>query len=55
MILTSIISLGTSDTTELLGYAGILIDDLTPIWLPLVAVGVGMIVVISIIHSIRGD
>jgi hypothetical protein len=38
----------------MLGYAGGIITDLLPVWLPIVAVGLGLIVVIAIIHAIRG-
>jgi hypothetical protein len=54
MIFSTIISLGTGDTTLMLGYAGDLMADLLPIWLPIVAVGLGLIAVVAVIGAIRG-
>lgn len=42
------------DTTEMLGYVSDLITDLTPLLIPIIAVGVGLIVVSAIISAIRG-
>jgi len=58
--LAMIILLGTfltweaGDTTEMLGYVSDLITDLTPLLVPIIAVGVGLIIVSAIISAIRG-
>lgn len=54
MLLTSYFSIGTGDVSSMLGYAGSIISDLSPVWIAIVGVGLALIVVVSIIHAIRG-
>jgi len=42
-------------TTSLLGRIKDLITDLTPLLIPIIAIGVGLIVVGAIIRAIRGN
>jgi len=54
-MLLSIISLSTGDANTMLGYAGTLISDLSPVWITIVGVGLGLLVVVAVIHAIRGN
>jgi len=40
--------------TEMLGYTKDLITDLTPIMLPIIAIGLGLIIFYAVIKAIRG-
>jgi len=42
------------NTTTMIGYMGDLLDDLTPLLIPIIAVAVGLIIVGAIIRAIRG-
>lgn len=41
-------------TNSMLGYMGDLIEDFTPLLVPVIAIGIGLIIVAAIVHSIRG-
>lgn len=55
-----IIFLGTfltwtgDDTTAMIGYISDLITDLTPLLIPVIAIGIGLIIIGAIIRAIRG-
>jgi hypothetical protein len=53
-MLTTFFSLGTPDVSVMLGYAGDLVSDLSPIWIAIVGVGLALIVVTAVIQAIRG-
>lgn len=41
-------------TTSMLGYVSSIFADISPILIPIIGVGVGLIVITAIIHAIRG-
>jgi len=41
-------------TNDMLGYIGDLIDDFSPLLVPVIAIGLGLIVIGAIIRAIRG-
>lgn len=43
-----------ADTTAMIGYMSDLITDLTPLLIPIIAVGIGLIIVSAIMRAIRG-
>ena len=54
MLLTTFFTFDAGDATAMLGYAGDLLTDLTPLLIPIVGVAVGLIIVMAIIRAIRG-
>lgn len=41
-------------TNQMLNFMGDLISDFTPLLIPIIAIGVGLIVIGAIVHAIRG-
>lgn len=54
MLVGTFITWTESDTTSMLGYVADLISDLQPLLIPIIAIGIGLIVVGAIISAIRG-
>jgi len=42
-----------ADITTMLGYSKDLITDLTPLMLPIIAIGIGIFIVVAIINVIK--
>jgi hypothetical protein len=53
MILGTFVDILPADITEMLGYSKDLITDLTPLMLPIIAIGLGIFIVVSIIGVIK--
>lgn len=51
---TTFIEIDSGDVNTMLGYVYDLLNDLEPLLLPIVAIGVGLIVFVVIIRAIRG-
>lgn len=51
---TTFINITDGDVSTMLGYVSDFVSDLTPLLLPIVAIGVGLIVFAVIIKAIRG-
>lgn len=43
----------STDVTSLLGYVGDFITDISPLLLPIVGIGVGIIIVVAIIGAVK--
>ena len=41
------------DITTMLGYSKDLITDLTPLMLPIIAIGIGIFIVVAIINAVK--
>jgi hypothetical protein len=54
MIFGTFITWTPENTTTLLGYIESLISDLTPLLIPIIAIGVGLIIIGAIVRAIRG-
>jgi len=53
MILGTFVDILPADITSMLGYSKDLITDLTPLLLPIIAIGLGIFIVVSIIGAIK--
>jgi hypothetical protein len=53
-MIATFITWGSEDTTAMLGYVADIISDLQPLLIPIIAIGIGLIVVGAIIQAIRG-
>jgi len=53
MILGTFVDILPGDITSMLGYSKDLITDLTPLLLPIIAIGLGIFIVVSIIGAIK--
>lgn len=42
-----------ADITTMLGYSKDLITDLTPLMLPIIAIGIGIFIVVAIINAVK--
>lgn len=51
---TTFINITDGDISSMIGYIKDLISDLTPLMLPIIAIGVGLIIFAVIIKAIRG-
>lgn len=47
------LTINASDTEAMLGYTSDFLTDMTPLLLPLIAVGVGIFIFWAIVHSIK--
>jgi len=47
------IDIGEGDITSLIGYVKSFITDLTPLWIPIVAIGMGLVIFGAILSAIR--
>ncbi len=54
ILLSTFLTITGEDITAMLGYTSDLISDLTPLLLPIIAIGLGVIIVMAIIRAIRG-
>lgn len=52
-MLGTFISITASDTAEMVGYVESLLGDLTPILLPIVAVGMGIFIFWAIVKALK--
>jgi len=53
MIFGTFIDILPADITAMLGYTKDLITDLTPLLLPIIAIGLGIFIVVAIINVIK--
>ena len=53
-MISTFFTISTSSIDTMLGYTGDLITDMTPLLLPIIAIGLGVIIVMAIIRAIRG-
>jgi len=53
MILGTFVDILPADIATMLGYSKDLITDLTPLILPIIAIGLGIFIVVSIIGAIK--
>ncbi len=52
--LGTFLTISAEDITEMLGYSVSLIEDLTPLLLPIIGVLVGLLVFWAVLNAIRG-
>lgn len=52
-MLGTFITWNASTTEEMLGYVGNIISDFTPLLIPIIAIGVGLIIIGAIISAIK--
>lgn len=50
---STFVEITTTDISTMLGYVKSLITDLTPLLLPIIAIGLGLIIMYAIISAIR--
>jgi len=53
-MLSTFFTFSTSSIDTMLEYTGDLVTDMTPLLLPIIAIGLGVIIVMAIIRAIRG-
>lgn len=53
ILTTTFFTFTDADITKMLGYVGDLISDLTPLLLPIIAIGLGVIIFWAIVRAIR--
>lgn len=54
MMLGTFITWTDANTSSTLGYAGDLISDLTPLMIPVIAIGLGLLIFTVIVKTIQG-
>lgn len=54
MFIGTFFTITDTDITKMLGYVGDLVEDLTPLMLPVIAIGLGVFIFWAIITAIRG-
>jgi hypothetical protein len=52
-MLGTFISINASDTEQMLSYTSDFMTDMTPLLIPIIAVGVGIFIFWAIVHSIK--
>ena len=53
MIFGTFVDILPADISTMLGYSKDLITDLTPLMLPIIAIGIGIFIVVAIINAIK--
>jgi uncharacterized protein involved in cysteine biosynthesis len=53
IILSTFIDIGSGDITQLITYIKDFVTDLTPLWIPIVAIGMGLVIFGAILSAIR--
>jgi len=54
LFLGTFLTISEENVSDMLGYIGDIVSDLMPLMLPIMAVGIGLIIVYAIIHAIKG-
>jgi uncharacterized protein involved in cysteine biosynthesis len=53
IFLSTFIDIGSGDITQLINYIKDFVTDLTPLWIPIVAIGMGLVIFGAILSAIR--